>query len=489
MLRLIFILAAFAMTSTERYVQAARDAGCPRDQITNFLRAGIVLQPQQLKASAAARLCDQPDGPTKIGYGGARGGGKSHWGLAQVVADDCTRFPGSKWLYLRKVGKSGKEAIHDLRRSVLHSIPHEYKVQESRIVLPNRSQVILGHFQNEKDVDNYLGLEYDGALIEEATQLSARKVKDIGTCVRTSKVGWRPRQYLTTNPGNIGHGWFKAMFIVPLRNRAEANTRFIQATVRDNAAVNPEYRATLEALTGWQRKAWLDGDWDLAAGQFFTNFRREDVVRELGELPRHWRVWLGFDYGFSHFTSVHLLAQDEDGNVWFVAEHAERGWLPEQHASGIRSMLSRHGLRHDAAIDEDGRDDLETILAGWDCFNRDRRGKSIADDYADLGFRLERADADRINGAAEFLRRLGSPEAIPPRGPTVFIDPICARLIECIPSMQRDENRPEDVLKVDVDDDGLGGDDAYDSARYGLMHAAVDRRVTRGDDPFAGVRW
>ena len=59
-------------------------AGCPRDQVKNFLRAGVVLQPRQLVASASARLCDESNGPTAIGYGGARGGGKSHWLLAQI---------------------------------------------------------------------------------------------------------------------------------------------------------------------------------------------------------------------------------------------------------------------------------------------------------------------------------------------------------------------------------------------------------------------
>jgi len=31
-------------------------------------------------------------------------------------------------------------------------------------------------------------------------------------------------------------------------------------------------------------------------------------------------------------------------------------------------------------------------------------------------------------------------------------------LIECLPSLQHDPNRPEDVLKVDVDEDGVGGE-------------------------------
>ena len=35
-----------------------------------------------------------------------------------------------------------------------------------------------------------------------------------------------------------------------------------------------------------------------------------------------------------------------------------------------------------------------------------------------------------------------------------------------MPTLQHDPNRPEDVLKRDVDDDGLGGDDSADALRY-----------------------
>jgi len=37
---------------------------------------------------------------------------------------------------------------------------------------------------------------------------------------------------------------------------------------------------------------------------------------------------------------------------------------------------------------------------------------------------------------------------------------------ECLRSLQHDPNRPEDVLKVDVDEDGNGGDDTADCLRY-----------------------
>ena len=71
---------------------------------------------------------------------------------------------------------------------------------------------------------------------------------------------------------------------------------------------------------------------------------------------------------------------------------------------------------------------------------------------------------DRINGWAEILQRLGDPDA--GVRPTTFIHRRCGRLLECLPSLQHDPNRPEDVLKVDADEEGIGGDDAADALRY-----------------------
>jgi hypothetical protein len=76
---------------------------------------------------------------------------------------------------------------------------------------------------------------------------------------------------------------------------------------------------------------------------------------------------------------------------------------------------------------------------------------------------LEPAQTDRISGAAEVLARLGSKE----QGimPTLFVFNRCRRLIECLPRMQHDPHRPEDVLKVNADPEtGEGGDDEYDTA-------------------------
>jgi phage terminase large subunit len=60
--------------------------------------------------------------------------------------------------------------------------------------------------------------------------------------------------------------------------------------------------------------------------------------------------------------------------------------------------------------------------------------------------------------------------------PTLFIHKRCGRLIETLPALQHDPNRPEDVLKVDADEDGAGGDDAADCLRY--LVATKSRTLT-----------
>src|SRR5512143_1221280 len=223
------------MNEYDVFSSAAVKAGCPMDQTFNLVRAEAWLQERQLVACAAARLCDRPDGPTAVGYGGARGGGKSHWLLAQMGVDDCQRVPGLKCLLLRKVGKANLEHFEDLRRKLFTGLGHEFSAFRGILTFNNGSRIIAGHFQNEKDIDAYLGLEYDVIGIEEATTLTARKYQDITTCCRTSKPNWRPRIYSTTNPGGVGHGWYRTRFVLPFVEKRETETRFVPARVNDNA--------------------------------------------------------------------------------------------------------------------------------------------------------------------------------------------------------------------------------------------------------------
>lgn len=450
----------------DRYLATARRAGCSPDQLRRFRAVGYAALPRQLAFHAAARACDVSSGPVKVGYGGARGPGKSHAVLAQVGADDCQRLDGAKWLLLRKVGKAAREGFEDLLLRAFPPWVKYYIPSRSVIAFPNGSRILIGHFKDERDVDAYLGLEYDGIAVEEATQLSRAKLEMIATVCRTSKANWRPRMYYTWNPGGVGHAYIKQLLVQPWRRQEEITTRFIPGTVRDNPHINPEYRATLEGLTGWRRAAWLDGDMDIAAGQFFTNWRHAVHVRSSDfVIPPGARVWCALDYGFTHYTVVYLLCL-YDGMLTIVDEHCERRWLPPRHAMAITAMLARHGLT---------LGDLSCFVASPDAFHtgKDRGGLTIADQYAEAGIYFERADDDRIGRAGQWLQRLGDSESVPQVAHTIEICDRCGRLIECIPAMEHDPHAPEKVLKADTDDNGDGGDDPFDASGYGLLAAPL----------------
>lgn len=434
--------------------QTAKYAGVPQDSLDRFLRAGYVPQPRQLEFHAAARECDAEDGPTQVGFGGARGPGKSHAVFAQAALDDCQRVPGLKVLYLRKIQKNAKEQFEDLRRAVLRGVRHTFT--NSVLHFPNESRLFLGHFKNESDIDQYLGIEYDLIVIEEATTLSLVKYRALRDSNRTSKQGFRPRIYSTTNPGGVGHGWFKSTFIIPARQRKETDTRFIFGTVEDNVFNDGDYRKKLEENTGWRLRAYRYGDWDIAAGQYFSTWRHDAVVKDVKLMPGA-PVWCSLDYGFQHPTVCYLLSE-YDGKKQVIAEHWRRHALVSQNAADIKEMLGRHNLT---------LANLQSFMAGPDVFAQrgNESGKTIAGEYLDNGIKLTPANTDRVNGASFVLKLLGSDEITP----QIEISNQCLRLIECLPTMQHDPHRPEDVLKVDIDDDGNGGDDAYDAVRYGLM--------------------
>lgn len=125
-------------------------------------------------------------------------------------------------------------------------------------------------------------------------------------------------------------------------------------------------------------------------------------------------------------------------------------------------------------------DRLRRFVAGTDVFSKQSDGSTVAGQYAKLGISLRPANMERVNGWAEILQRLGDVEAgVTPR---LFIHGRCARLIECLPALQHDPNRPEDMLKVDADEDGIGGDDPADALRYlvATKARAVTQRKLRG---------
>lgn len=468
------------VSSYQTLARMAWQVGIPADQLVNFHKGYYVPLPWALSVHAACREADQPGGPDEIGIGGSRGPGKSHLIFSQLALDDCQRRDGLKCLYLRKIGKGAREQLDDLRRRILAGVPHRFNRAEGVIYFPNGSRIVIGHFKDEKDVDNYLGLEYDVIAIEETTTLTLLKYRALRDSNRTSRSDWRPRIYNSTNPGGVGHAWYKNKFITPFRRGLETTTRFFPGTVDDNPLIDADYTRRLEENTGWRLRAYRYGDWEIAAGQFFSTWRHEvHVIEPFKVIPSDWPVWLSLDYGFVHPTSIHLHVKGGDGMIYTIDEHWLQRAQVRDHAGAMRDMLARWQI--------DPRR-LVSIPAGSDCFvQKDPGTPTIARQYETEGFTLTPAMTDRVNGAANMLRLLGDPErGLAPRW-KVFTT--CPRLIECLPAMEHDPNRPEDVLKVDIDDDGQGGDDPYDDVRYGLNEIErTGQGLETGGSPFGSYR-
>lgn len=300
-------------------LETAKKAGCPKEQVENFLKAQYVPLPWQWNFHSAAREADNVDGPVEIACGGARGPGKSRAVFSQVALDDCQRYPGLKCLFLRQTAVSAQEAFGDLIEKVLTGkIPHEKKNND--VAFPNRSRILLGGFQDEKDIDKYIGIEYDLIVVEELNQLSEEKLDKLLGSLRSSKQGWRPRLYTSFNPGGVGHSFVKARYVTPAKTNNQKKTRFIPANYKANLFLNKEYTDYLEGLTGDLGKAWREGEFDLFAGQYFSEWRYDIHVCEPFEIPKDWTRFKAGDYGFSAPSAVGWFAISPDGTLYLYKE-------------------------------------------------------------------------------------------------------------------------------------------------------------------------
>jgi phage terminase large subunit len=194
-------------TALDAYFTAAHKAGCPEDQIRMFASSGYVALPNILPFHSLARQIDQHNGVDEVLLDGTRGSAKSHAVIAQIGLDDCQRAPGIKVLFLRQTLKAAGESFDDLITRVLRNVPH--KKNTERVTFPNGSRILIGGYQNDSDIDKYLGIEYDIIAPEEGTQISGEKIEKLRGSLRTSRDDWVPRMYISTNPGGIGHAYYK----------------------------------------------------------------------------------------------------------------------------------------------------------------------------------------------------------------------------------------------------------------------------------------
>lgn len=424
----------------------------------------IALQPKQ---QAFKRSIEQT--PITF-FGGAKGGGKSA-GLRKIFLARRFEYEGSTGAIFRKTYPE-LEANHI--RPMFKEYPdlrQYYNEAKKVLTLPNRSTLEFCYASSEKDLDLYQGREFDDLGIEEAGQWTEVMFRRLMGSNRSSKPGVPARAALTGNPGGIGHKWLKRLFIERRFNERERpeDYAFIQALVRDNAALldnDPDYIRRLEAEPSETlRKAYLYGDWDIFAGQFFSEIRREVHLVAPFSIPTHWNKFCAYDFGFNHPASFGWFAVDEDGNVYLYRELSKAQKRVDQFCAALDNYPETKDL---------------IIHAGHDCWIqkgviKEGTPATIADEFLTHGYFLKKAVIDRIQGAAQVRKYLAWQDLASGRTkPRFFIFDTCPISFDCLTRVEHDPDRVEDVLKIDaVDGDPMSGDDSYDMVRYGLMSRPI----------------
>jgi phage terminase large subunit len=439
----------------------------------------ISLQPKQKQFAKAI-----DDYPVTF-YGGARGGGKSA-GLRLIMLLRRFIYPGSHGAIFRRT-YSELEGNHI--RPLFETYPflkEFYNDSKKLMTLPNGSTLQFCHCANEQDVDLYQGREFHDLAIDEAGQWTEAMFRKLMGSNRSSKPGIKARAILTGNPGGMGHTWLKRLFVERRFTERERpqDYHFIQAFVRDNQALldnDPDYVHRLnsepnEAL----RKAWLLGDWDIFAGQYFGEIRREVHFIRAFEIPYHWKRFGSYDFGFNHPAAFGWFATDEDGNVYLYREFIQAQRRIDQFAKELNRF-------HDTA-------NLYPIVAGWDCWAKkgvlnEQSPPTIAEEFARHGIHLKKATIDRIQGANQ-VRKYLSWQHTPTNKPKFFIFDTCPISFDCISRMQCDPDKPEDVLKIDaVEGNVETGDDPYDMVRYGLMSRPLLSDPAKNTYKYGSTEW
>ncbi len=408
----------------------------------------LILQKLRSEAPNARQMAFFQSDARHTGYGGARGGGKS-WAMRRKFCLLAMNYAGLKLLLLRRTLPELREN-HTVHLKQELSGYARYSAEENAFLFPNGSRLKLGYCDLEDDVYQYQGQEYDVVGLEEATRFSDSQQLFLTTCNRSTRSDFTPRMYYTANPGGVGHMWFKRLFIdrqYQNDERAE-DYIFIPARVYDNRALmdnNPEYLTHLRNLPPDMRRAHLDGDWDVFAGQYFPEFRREIHVVKPFKIPAGWNRYLAIDYGLDMLAG-YAIAADERGRAYIYRETYEPNLRISAAATRLRQASTDDSLN--------GGETYYAALAPPDLFNRRQEtGRSAAEIFAENGVDLTRSRSDRVQGWYDLKEWLAPYEdetcitEANPKGMTanLLIFDTCANLIRCLPQLQHDERDPNDV--------------------------------------------
>jgi hypothetical protein len=372
-------------------------------------------------------------------FGGAAGGGKSYAQLIDAFLF-ALKYPGSKQLMLRRTFPELSRSLILVSLTLYSKELCRYNDSKKKWIFNNGSTIEFGYCDSEKDVTQYQSAEYDVIRFDELTHFTEFQYTYLISRIRG--VNNYPKQIKSsTNPGSVGHVWVKDRFIdnkIPeeiYTDETERTRVFIPAKVQENKflmAADPNYIKRLEQLPEKERKALLNGEWDIFEGQYFTEFNKDIHVVEPFPIPQYWKRYTAKDYGLDMLAN-YWIAVDTRGKAYVYKELYESGLIISDAAKRIAEV--------------NDKDVIYQKYAPPDLWNRRQEtGKSAAELFQENGEYLTQASNDRVQGwynLKEWLKPYEDEQGIKTANLVIFKN--CVNLIRTLPQLQCDEKNPNDV--------------------------------------------
>jgi hypothetical protein len=234
-----------------------------------------------------------------------------------------------------------------------HNRPYQFR-------FPSGATIYTGHLKDNPSIEAYRGHQYHRVGFEEASQIADRKLYlMLLATVRSVHKHIPAKVCITSNPDGPGNDWLKRRFInvyakgpsgtiekvepkVPFKDPIEKKTRvFIPGTRFENKIlldVQPHYYEQFAGLPESTRRAWVEGDWDAPASQFFPEFRPDGPLLTDGgpeppeachviparDLPTWSHRWASCDWGYAHHMAIHWGCYAPDKRIHIYREYVAR---------------------------------------------------------------------------------------------------------------------------------------------------------------------
>lgn len=403
-------------------------------------------------------------------YGGAAAGGKSYFlrwaaiGLSIHFYQTykvksiplglfCEDYPTLKDRQISRIKREIPPTIGILRESR----DEGYLFQLADI---HGAGIIL--LRNLEDPSKYFSTEFAAIFVDELTRDDKQTFDDLRFRLRYPGIK-NPKFVAATNPGGIGHGWVKQYWIDKSVIDPEKERFFyIPAKYSDNKFVDETYIKQLEALPEDKRRAYMEGDWNVFAGQYFSEWRSEKhTISAYIPDTSESLVIGGMDWGRAKPFSFHLA---EVQKIWNEGDYFYRVKVflevygtdksPAEWWEVIKEKLQFYHI---------SSEEITWVQADPAMFTKGQDNSiSIADQFKkasdSFGRKLKPGSNDRLGGWANYHTWL----RIAPDGlPYYQVSEACPNLIRTLPELVHDETKVEDV-------DTQGEDHAPDDQRYML---------------------